>query len=141
MCTAFTTWKTSLKQIRLGARPSTSEVQDAGDEVRDATEEMTQSLKELGKPETAAGGAAKQNLDTLVTVLTNDKEKIEETLNTKPPNTAAALAQVSTVSATLATMVQNLNLAVANLKKAEPSGELEQAFNQAPACAPYFASS
>lgn len=141
MCTAFTTWKNSLKSIHLGAHPSSSDVQKAGDEVRDATETLTRSLKGLGKPDTATGEAAKKNLDTLQTVMSKDKEKIEETLKTKPPNAAAALAQVSTVTATLAAMVQNLTLAVGNLKKAEPTGELEKAFQQAPACAPYFASS
>jgi len=45
----------------------------------------------------------------------------------------------STVTATLAAMVHNLTLAVGNLKKLEPGGELEKAFHEAPACAPYFA--
>lgn len=141
MCTAFTTWKNSLKKIHLGATPSSSDIQKAGDEVRDATETLRQSLKDLGKPETAGGAAAKQNLETLQSVMSKDKEKIEETLKTKPPDAAAALAQLSTVSATLAAMVHNLNLAVSNLKKAEPTGELQKAFHQAPACAPYFSSS
>ncbi len=139
MCTAFTTWKTSLKKIHLGAHPSSSDVQAAGGEVRDATQALTQSLKKLGKPDTATGGAAKENLDTLETAMSNDKEKIEETLKTKPPTAAAGLAQLSTVTASLAAIVHNLNLAVGNLKKLEPTSELEKAFHEAPACAPYFA--
>jgi hypothetical protein len=144
VCTAFTTWKTSVKSsledVKLSAHPSSSDVQHAGNEVRDATETLQQSLKDLGKPDTKSGAAAKQNLDTLRTVMSNDMDKIDESLKPKPPTAAAALQQISTVSATLAAMVQNITLAVGNLKKFEPNGELEQAFHEAPSCAPYFSS-
>src|SRR5436190_10405888 len=67
VCTAFTTWKTSvkssLKDIEPSVHPSSSDVQNAGSEIRDATETLQQSLKDLGKPNTTSGAAAKQNLD------------------------------------------------------------------------------
>ena len=134
VCSAFTTWKTSLQSINLKAHPSESTLKDAGDQVEEATQTLTKSLKSLGPPKTASGHAAKAGIDSLATVLSTDMDKIQETLKTKPPTAAAALSQISTVTATLATMVHNLSLALGHVKQFDPSGELEKAFHQAKSC-------
>jgi hypothetical protein len=137
LCSAFSTWKTSLQSIHLGVHPSESDLRQAESEVRDATDTLTKSLKELGKPDTAAGQAAKQNVESLTTVLSNDMDKIEKTLKPNPPTAAAALQQISVVSATLASMAHNLTLAFGHLKQADPDGELEKAFHQAKSCSEF----
>lgn len=137
VCSSFTTWKTSLQSIHLGVHPSRSDVEQAGREVREATNTLTKSLKDLGRPDTAAGQAAKQNIDSLATVLSNDMDKIEQTLKPNPPTAAAALQQISVVSATLASMVHNLTLAFGHLKQADPNGELEKAFHHAKSCSAF----
>jgi ABC-type transporter Mla subunit MlaD len=138
VCSALTTWKTSIQGIHLSAHPKGSALEEAGNQVEDATQTLAQSLKKLGKPETAQGQAAKEGVDSLATVLSNDVEKIKETLKPTPPTAAAALQQISAVTATLAAMAHNLTLAVGHLKQFDPSGELEKAFHQAPACSPYI---
>jgi hypothetical protein len=137
VCSAFSTWKTSLESINVTSNPSRSTLEQAGKQVEDATKTLTQSLKSLGRPNTAAGQAAETGVQTLATVLTNDMNKIQETLKTKPPSAAAALQQVSTLTATLAAMAHNLTLAFGNLKKFDPSGELEKAFHQAKSCSEF----
>ena len=122
------------------SEPSKSALQKAGQEIESATKTLTQSLKSLGKPDTAQGEAAKKNLYTLQSTLQSDMNKIEDTLNQSSSDAASALSQISTISATLASMANNLKIAGGNLQAFAPSGELQQAFHEAQACQPYFKS-
>jgi ElaB/YqjD/DUF883 family membrane-anchored ribosome-binding protein len=142
VCSAFTTWKNSVKSIEssVASQPSKSQIQKAGQDFQSATKTLTESLKQLGKPDTAQGQAAKKNLDTLESTLQSNMNKIQDTLNQSSSGAASTLSQISTLSATLATMANNLKLAGGNLKSFAPSGELQQAFHQATACQPYLKS-
>jgi exonuclease VII large subunit len=139
ICSSFTTWKQSLESIRDGvsSQPSASQLRRAGREFQVATQELERSLRQLDAPDTAQGEAAKKNLDQLATTLQSDLSKLEDTLKSPSSGAAGTLSQISTISATLATMASNLKLAGANLKNLAPSGELRQGFHQASACAPY----
>jgi hypothetical protein len=143
VCTAFVDWQTSLKhttsELKGGGVPSSSDLRRAGRQLEDATTTLTRSLKQLGKPDTASGEAAKKNLDTLSTELSQGMDKIQETLKPASSSSAAsALAALSTASATLATMVTDLTQAVDHMKQLDPKGELQHAFQQADACSPLF---
>jgi hypothetical protein len=143
VCSSVTTWKTSLGNIKAGVTgsvPTKSQLEKAGQDIVAATKTLTQSLKKLGKPETAQGQAAKQNVDTLATTLENDLNKIQQTLKSSPSGAAGTMSEISTLSATLAAMANSLKLAGENLKEFAPSGELQQAFQQADACKPYVKS-
>ena len=136
ICSSFTTWKNSLESIKtdVTTQPSESQIRQAGRDFDRATKTLTQSLKQLGTPETAQGQAAKKNLDTLVTTLDNGTNKIDDALS----SSGGVLSQISTISATLATMAGDLKLAGANLNQLAPSGELQQAFHQAGSCQQYL---
>lgn len=141
VCTAFTNWKTSLNKAAADVRktgPSRAAINRAERQISDATTKLTRSLRQLGKPETAAGEAARKNLDTLSNQLSTGLNKIQETLKSNSSGTAGALIQVATVTATLSTMVHDLTTAVGKLKQSEPSGELEQAFHKAGSCSALF---
>ena len=140
VCSSFTAWTTSLESIKtnVASQPSKSALQKAGQQIESATTTLTTSLKQLGKPETAQGQAAKQNIDALATSLESDMNKVKDTLNSTSSGAASTLSAVSSVSATLATMAQSLTLAAGNLKSFAPSGELKQAFHESSACKPYF---
>jgi hypothetical protein len=140
VCSSFTTWKKSLESIQtdVTSQPSTSQLQKAGRQVESATETLVQSLKQLGTPETAQGEAAKKNLDTLATSLETGLNKIKQTLSTPTSGAAGALSQISTLSATLSGMANDLKLAGGNLKSFAPSDELKQGFQQSSACKPYM---
>jgi hypothetical protein len=140
VCSSFTTWKTSLESVKteVTAQPSKSQLQKAGRQIESATKTLAQSLKQLGKPNTAQGEAAKKNLDQLATSLDGGMNKLDETLNSSSSGAAGALSQISTIAATLSGMANDLKLAGSNLNHFAPSDELKQAFHQADACKQYI---
>jgi hypothetical protein len=139
VCSAFTTWEKSLKSIATGftSQPSKSQLQKAAQEIEDATGTLEGSLRALGKPDTAQGEAAKNNLDALATTLQNGMHELKTTLNNAPSGAAGTIAQISALTTTLTNMANKLKLAGGNLKNFAPSGELQQAFQQASACQKY----
>jgi hypothetical protein len=141
VCSAFTTWKTSLENIKsnlTGGIPSSSDLKHAGQQAEDATTTLARSLKKLGAPKTTGGEAAKSNLETLETNLSDSMSTIKTTLNSNPSSVADVATAISTVSGEVAKMAGDLNTAVGNLKQFDPSGELEKGFKSAPACSAYF---
>jgi hypothetical protein len=140
ICSAFTTWTKSLESIKTGvtSQPSKSQLRQAERQIESATETLAQSLKQLGKPETAQGEAAKKNLDALATTLQAGMDQLKTTLNNAPSGAAGAVTQISALTTTLANMANKLKLAGGNLKNFAPSGELKQAFQQASACQKYI---
>ncbi len=142
VCASFTTWKKSLQSIQASAmsQPSGAALQKAFQQVETATQTLAQSLKKLGKPETAQGQAAKKNLDALANALQTGMSQLRTTLDNAPPGAAGTLSQVTAITTTLTNMANKLKLAGGNLKNFAPSDELEQAFRQAGACKPYVRS-
>ena len=140
ICSSFTTWKKSLQSIQTSvtSQPSKSALKTAATQVESATETLAQSLKQLGKPDTAQGEAAKQNLDALANTLQSGMTQLKTTLNNAPSGAAGTLAQISALTATLTSLANKLKLAGVNLQNFAPSGELEQAFHQASACQKYI---
>jgi hypothetical protein len=136
VCSSFTTWQKSLESIQTDvmSHPSKSQLRQAGRQIESATGTLVRSLKQLGPPDTAQGEAAKKSLDQLTTSLESGLNKLKETLNGSPSGAAGALSQISTITATLSAMADDLKLAGTNLKNLAPSHELEQAFQQAGAC-------
>ncbi|HEX6952133.1 MAG TPA: hypothetical protein VF124_05015 [Gaiellaceae bacterium] len=139
ICSAFTTWEKSLKSIQTSvtSQPSKGALQKAAQQVESATETLAESLKNLGKPETAQGQAAKKNLDAIATSLQTGMDQLKQTLNNAPSGAGGTFAQISALTTTLANMANKLKLAGGNLKTFAPSGELQQAFRQAGACQKY----
>jgi DNA repair exonuclease SbcCD ATPase subunit len=136
VCSSVAAWQKSLESIKsdVTSNPSSSQIRQAGRELDRATQTLTRSLKQLGKPETAQGEAAKKSLDSLAATLQSGMDKIDEALKSGSSGAGGALSQISTISATLATMASSLKLAGGNLKQLAPSGELQHAFQQASAC-------
>lgn len=139
ICSSFTTWKKSLQSIQttVTSQPSGAALKTAAQQAETATETLAQSLKQLGKPDTAQGQAAKKNLDAVANTLQTGMQQLKTTLNNAPSGAAGALTQISALTATLSNMAGKLKLAGANLDNFAPSGELKQAFHQASACKPY----
>lgn len=142
VCSSITTWTKSLQAIQTSvtSQPSKSQLQDAAQQAESATETLAQSLKQLGKPDTAQGQAAKKNLDSLATSLQDGVSQLKTTLNNAPSGAAGTLSQISTLTASLSQMATKLKVAGGNLEDFAPSGELKQAFEQASACQKYVKS-
>ena len=140
VCSSFTTWKKSLQSIgtSVAAQPSKSQLNRAARQVESATETLAQSLKQLGKPETAQGQAAKKNLDALATTLQTGMNQLKTTLDNAPSGAAGTLAQITALTTTLTNMANKLKVAGGNLENFAPDHELEQAFQQSSACKQYI---
>jgi len=141
VCTAFTTWKTSLQQSKANLTQggmSDANLQTAATEARDATQTLEQTLESLGPPTTTGGEKAKQDLANFKTSISFSVNKIKDTLKSSPSSAAELETAVTDLKQAEATMVAALGSAVASLKGFSPSGELEQAFKDSPSCAVYF---
>jgi hypothetical protein len=144
VCSAFSAWQASLASITKsfkGGQPSKAALQSAGQDLSGATTQLTNSLKQLETPGTAAGQSAKNDIDALQNQLQKNINKIQQAVKpTADSSAASSLAALSTVSGVLASMANNFEMVVASLKQHNAKGQLQQAFQQAPACSKYFSS-
>jgi hypothetical protein len=144
VCSAFSAWQASLASITKSfksGQPSKAALQTAGSDLGDATNQLTDSLKQLKTPGTVAGQSAKNEIAALQNQLQKNINKIQQAVKpTADSSAASSLAALSTVSGVLASMANNFEMVVASLKQHDAKGELQRAFQQAPACSKYFSS-
>jgi hypothetical protein len=135
LCSAVTSYKSSLGDVgkSLKSTPSRSTLEQAAQDTKTATQTLVASVKDLGKPGTAAGDQAKQTLDGLA----SDLHKDASTIQGATGGDAAVLNSVSVVSTTLVTAQSQLKTALDELQQLAPKDELKQAFSQASSCSPY----
>jgi ATP-dependent exoDNAse (exonuclease V) beta subunit len=135
LCSSITTWTESLQSAAeplTGGNLSEEALQEAADDVESSTETFTEDLKDLGTPDTEAGQEAKDLLDGLDEELDDDLQQIQSAAE----NASAGniLTTVSTVSATLGEMAQQISATFQELDQLDASNELEQAFEEADSC-------
>lgn len=136
VCTAITTWKTSLTNIESTVKSgglSKESISGATTQAAAATNTLAQDLKKLGKPDTQAGQTAKSDLDQLSSELTKNVKTIQDAVS-GASGAAGVLTAVSTASSTLVTMGQEVSSTLTSLQKLDPKGEIQQAFKQANSC-------
>ena len=135
VCGDLVTWTTTMKSLAssLKSNPTKAGLQDAVTQAEDATKTLSSSLKSLGKPDTPAGQQAKDDLSTLADELTADVDKIQTAVK-NASGVSGALTAVSTASATLVTMGQQVSATFGELQKLDAKGELEKAFSSSSSC-------
>ena len=132
VCAATKAYKTSIETAVSsvkGGGLSKSALQTAAENVSTSTDTYVGTLKELGKPDTAAGETAKKTVDELSASLKQDAQKIADA------SSGSVLEAVSVVSTALVTARDQVAAAVDELEKVDAKGELKDAFAQAPSCA------
>jgi len=140
VCTSFSGWKASLQRAKasLGSQPTSTELQNAAHQAVLATQGLQRSLQQLGKPPTATSATVQQELGTLRTQLLAGKNKIEDTLNGNVSSVSQLKAAVTSVRTTAKAMLNSFSSTIKSLKSLDPGSELEKAFHQTSACAPFF---
>jgi methyl-accepting chemotaxis protein len=136
VCTAISTWKTSLTSIESTVKSGgvSKDSLNAGvTQAKDATKTLADSLKKLGKPNTQAGQQAKDDVDQLSTELTKNAQTIQDAI-TNASGAAGLVTAVSTASSTLVTMGNEVSTTIGDLQKLDPKGEIQQAFKQSSSC-------
>jgi hypothetical protein len=139
VCSALTTWKTSITSavdsVKSG-NVSKDSVKSAADDAKNATNKLTDDLKKLGKPNTAAGAQAQQTVDQLSTQVSDGVDTIETSVK-NISSVSSALDAVTTVNSTLKTLGDDISTAFKTLSGLQPGSELQKAFQSAPDCAPF----
>lgn len=137
-CTAVTTWTDSLQdvtpQFTDTSNLSEQGLQDAADDVKDATQQLVDDLRALGAPETASGEQIRSSLDSLSTTLETEADTIESTVEGVSGLTGLPSA-ISTVSTSLSAMGAAFSEALQAIAEADVGGELQSALEDSPECA------
>jgi hypothetical protein len=136
LCTAVTTWKSSITSIvdsLKGGNLSQESLTSAADDAKKATETFTSSLKGLGTPDTQAGKQATAAVDQLTTDIQADVKKIEDTV-AGASGLAGLVSAVPVISSTVTTAGNQLSSTITTLQGLDAKGELQDAFNQAESC-------
>ena len=132
VCTQLSTWVTNVEDaIRsLTENPLSLDkaaVQAATEDVKGATDDLVDSLADLGPPETEDGDQARSELDDLGTQLQQQLEDIEQSAD------AGSLSLV-TVTSAIATAASAVRSTYESIKSLDSGGELRDAFESADSC-------
>jgi hypothetical protein len=108
-------------------------VEDATDEVDNATTTLAGELRDLGTPDTEAGEQVEASVQRLSSELDDDVEQIDTAVNnaTDPSGVRSA---VSEASSTLVTTGNRVPSTVSELDRIDAKGELKAAFQESDSC-------
>jgi hypothetical protein len=136
VCSAVTDWKNTVLDVgtSLKGKPLTSSsLHDAGDQIRDATTTLADTVKGLGTPDTGAGAEARKSIDKLATQLDSGAKAIQDAIS-GASGVSGVLTATSTVSSTLVTMGSEVSATATELQQLDVQGELGKAFDEADSC-------
>jgi hypothetical protein len=137
VCSAFVTWKSSVTAAgkSVAANPTKASVDQGIASAEAATATLKTTLHGLkGKaPTTSAAADAQTALQQLNGQLQNDIAVIKRTVSGVPAGAVGASQAASAVKTALVTMRSQITETGKTLRSL-PTGEVEQAFENAPAC-------
>jgi ABC-type transporter Mla subunit MlaD len=136
VCQAFVDWNDSIQAAGQGIsqNPSEEGVRTAGEDIQSATDKLVEDLRGLGRPDTASGQQAKDDIDQLATSLDTSLQKITDAMD-NASGTSGTVNAASTIASTLVGMGQEVSAAFSKLEDIDAQGELEDAFTSADSCA------
>ena len=136
VCEASSDWRDAIQAAGedLRAGPTTREdLEAAGDDISEATEQFAEELRDLGRPETATGAEAQEILDDLAASVEQNKANLESEI-AGASGLQGAVDAATAVASTLAVMGAQLQSTFERLQQIEPTGELSEAFESSEAC-------
>ena len=116
-----------------GGNLSENSLKGASSDIKSATDKLASDLKDLGKPDTEGGQQAKDAIDQLSSDVKDGVNAMQSAIE-NASGVNGAVTAASSVTATLSTMGTQISSAASKLEQADPKGELDQAFKDAPAC-------
>jgi hypothetical protein len=143
-CTAITTWTDAITEATDELRSLSSLNRDsfeqAGEDIRTATQAFGDDLRALGSPETESGEEAQQAIDDFATTLDEDSADIEAAIENiseakdVPEFVKLAPKAVQDITASLSSMNAAFSTMLSTIRKEDPRHELQKAFEDAEAC-------
>ena len=135
-CTAITSWTDELREIQESVTSSltTESLEQAAEDVETATDDFVEEVRGLGGPETESGQAIEDAVQEFTDTAEAEKAQVTEAVEevTEVTDVGSALAVVGSSLQAMATALQSMFDAFEN---EDVGGELETAFDEAPACA------
>lgn len=142
VCSAVTTWTTSIKKtgndLRNGT-PSKEKLQSAADDFKQSTQQLADDLKGLGRPDVANGEKAQAAVDKLATQVQADSNAVKDAVGGASGLSGYQKALTS-VSATLTQMGTEISNAFSKLGTVDAKGKLQDAFKKADKCSSFVSS-
>lgn len=134
-CTAVTVWTGELENIgnTLASSLSTDALEAAAADVSSATDAFVEDVRGLGAPDTESGQEIEDSVEALADSAEAEKAKIEEAVEDASGLTGAAAA-AAVFGTSLSTMATAFETTLEAFEDADVDGELEAAFEEAPAC-------
>ena len=134
VCGAVTSYVQALKQAAgtFKSNPTSAGLDQARAQTSSTTESFKATLGGLGRPDTASGKQAKQAIDSLASLLSQDAEKMKAATDAVA-GTEGVMNAVSVVTGTLATAKTQITTTVDELRSLE-HGELKAAFAGVESC-------
>ena len=137
VCTALTTWTSDLEAAAepLGdvSALSGDSIRQAADDVKVATETLTESMRGLGRPDTDSGEEVEASVENITTELDSSAQTLEDAV-ADVSGLADLAGAVGTITTTLTELGSDVQSLVQDLEEADVSGELETAFEDADSC-------
>jgi phage-related protein len=137
-CSAITTWTDDLQSITQQFTDTSNLSQDglesAAEDARTSTQQLVDSLKDLGAPDTDSGQEVKSALDTLSTTLDAETAQIQETAQGVTGVTDLPSA-ITKISASLSALGTAFSDTLQTIDTADTKGELQTALEDSPDCA------
>ena len=132
VCTQLSTWVTGVEEA---IKPLTDNplsldktaVQVATEDVRGATDELVDSLADLGRPETESGEQAKSELDGLATQLQQQIDDVEQAAESGSLSLVTITSALTAASAAVRSSFESL-------QSLDGGEELRDGFEDAAAC-------
>ena len=135
LCSAFVDWSSSVRSAAGSLRGNASEsaLKSSAKDIKEATDKLRTDLRDVGTPDTDAGGKAKDAVDKLANQLKTDVDEINDAVQ-GVSGTKGVVQAASSISATLVTVGDQVQAAFQNFQQIDAKGELEDAFRNADSC-------
>jgi hypothetical protein len=136
VCSAITDWRESvepaLENVTSGDL-SEGALEDAGNEIQDANDQLAEDLKDLDRPETASGQKAEDSIQKLSDDIEGGRDEIEAAVD-DASDLGSTLEAVAVVSRTLSQLLTKVGTTIEEISQLDPGGEIEKAFSDSDAC-------
>jgi hypothetical protein len=142
VCTSISDWRTSIEgivgdlQSQLTSPDAGAAVKDAISSGVDATTQLKDDLEAIGPPETEAGDEAKQALDEFADEATQTAEDVQAQAEKLPDSGSVSelLGQLAPMAASLESLANEGQAKLQELESLDPSGEIQDGFENAESC-------
>ena len=138
LCTAISTWKSSLSSIASQFTDLSSLTEDgvrsAADDAKEATDTFRDDLEGLGTPDTESGDEIKSSVDDLSSTVETEVDSLETTVG-DVSSLADVPTAVTAATASIEKMSTALSSTITTIKAADTQGEIKAAIDNSPDCA------